>query len=138
MNIGSGPMALLAIGSAPSQAIKPGGTIGTFKLVDVNTVDITFEWNGQIARRTLDSLIDRKIGAANEGDSRSVQAAPQAAAAPAPVGKQPTGPGETTSFGFKTCSPNDSLAEGTVQNGFRKVIYQTPFGPACRWDPVGK
>ena len=138
MNLGNGPLALLAIGSAASQAVKPGGNIGPFKLVDVNTVDITFEWNGQILRRTLDQLTSRTIPSSNDGDGgRSV-----AAAAPAPVAvpvvKQPIGPGETTSFGFKTCSPNDSLPDGTVQGGFRKVSYQTPFGPACRWDPVGK
>ena len=137
MNLGDGPMALLAIGSAASQAIKPGGSIGPFKLVDVNTVDITFEWNGQIARRTLDQITERTITASNEGDSRSAPAAAAAQVA-APVVKQPVGPGETTSFGFKTCSPNDSLPDGTVQGGFRKVTYQTPFGAACRWDPVGK
>jgi hypothetical protein len=138
MNLGDGPMALLAIGSAPSQPVKPGGSIGPFKLVDVNTVDITFEWNGQIARRTLDQITERTIASSNDGDSRSLAAAAPAAAPAAPAAKQPIGPGETTSFGFKTCSPNDSLADGTVQNGFRKVTYQTPFGAACRWDPVGK
>jgi len=46
------------------------------------------------------------------------------------------GPGETTGFGFKTCVPNDTTPEGTVVGGFRKTISKTPFGSACKWDPV--
>jgi len=139
MNIGDGPMALLAIGSGASQPVKPGGSIGPFKLVDVNTVDITFEWNGQIARRTLDQITERTITAA-ASDNEAARSAAAAAPPPvvAPVIKQPVGPGESTAFGFKTCSPNDSLPDGTVQGGYRKTTYQTPFGPACRWDPVGR
>lgn len=139
MNIGDGPRALLAIGNGPSQAVKPGEEIGPFKLVDVNTVDITFEWQGQIARRTLDQMTDRstQTTASNADDGRSVQPAVPAAA-PAPVVKTPTGPGESTAFGFRTCDPNDSLPEGTVKEGFRKTTYKTPFGSACRWDPVGR
>jgi len=138
MNIGTGPMALLAMGSGPSQPVKPGDTIGPFKLVDVNTVDITFEWNGQIARRTLDQMTDRKIesNASSSDDTRAVQAA--APAVVVPVVKQPVGPGESTSFGFKLCDSNDSLPDGTVKDGYRKVTYKTPFGSACRWDPVGR
>ena len=136
MNLGDGPKALLAIGGGPSQLVKPGDTIGPFKLVDVNTVDITFEWEGQIARRTLDQMTDRKIETASN-DDRSVQVAAPAAAA-APVVKTPVGPGETTQFGFRTCDPNDSLPDGTVKDGFRKVSYKTPFGSACRWDPLGR
>jgi hypothetical protein len=137
MNLGDGPTALLGIGSAASQAIKPGGSIGPFKLVDVNTVDITFEWNGQIARRTLDQITERTIAAASGGDAgRSVAAAAPAPAAP--VAQQALGPGELTPLGFKVCLPNDGSAVGTVQDGYKKVSLPTPFGNACRWDPVGK
>jgi hypothetical protein len=139
MNIGDGPMALLTMNAnTPANAIKPGDMIGPFKLVEVNTVDITFEWNGQVVRRTLDDLTDRAIQsapAAASSDGRSVSSVPQAVAAA--VVKAPLGPGEVTSQGFRLCQPNDSMAIGTVQNGFRKVEYGTPFGPACRWDPVG-
>ena len=46
MNLGDGPMALLVEKPGmPEKAIKPGETIGQFKLVDVNTNEITFAWN---------------------------------------------------------------------------------------------
>jgi hypothetical protein len=139
MNIGEGPTALLAMGNGPSQEVKPGDMIGPFKLVDLNTVDITFEWQGEIARRTLDQITDRNITASagnGDGGGRSVASTPAAVAAP--VVSQPLGPGESTNFGFKTCQANDNMPFGTVQAGFRKVEVKTPFGNTCRWDPVGR
>jgi hypothetical protein len=46
------------------------------------------------------------------------------------------GPGDITGFGFKLCQPNDSAPEGSIVGGFRKTLITTPFGKACRWDPV--
>jgi len=141
MNIGDGPIALLSMGEGqPGQEVRTGGRIGAFTLVDFNTVDMTFDWDGTTVRRTLDQLTDRNIvtssGGGGDAGGRSVSTPPPAAAMP--VVKTPTGPGESTAFGFKTCDPNDSLPDGTVQGGFRKTSYSTPFGKACRWDPVGR
>jgi len=139
MNIGDGPMALLSVSAGvPAQAIKPGEQVGAFKLVDINTVDITFEWDGKIVRRTLDQVTDRTIQAAApaaSSDGRSVQAAAPVAA---PVVKSALGPGPMTGQGFATCQANDNMPYGSVQNGLKKVELQTPFGPACRWEPLGR
>jgi hypothetical protein len=138
---GTGQQALLSLGSVSVQPVSIGEMIGPFKLVDVNMVDITFDFEGTIVRRTLAQLMDRTVVAQSSGsgsgsgsaDTRSSSPPPP----PPPVIKQPMGPqGETTSFGFKACAPNESMPDGTVQGGFRKVTYQTPFGPACRWDPI--
>jgi hypothetical protein len=137
MNIGEGPMALLAMGNGPSQELKPGGMIGPFKLVDFNTVDMTFEWQGEIVRRTLDQLTDRTIQVASsapDSGGRSVSSAPVAVVAP--VVLQPLGPGTSLPDGGAACQPNDNMAVGTVVSGLRKVEASTPFGKACRWDPV--
>ena len=53
MNLGDGPEALLVERPGMAEkALKAGDTIGQFKLVDVNTNEITFEWsfNGTVAR----------------------------------------------------------------------------------------
>jgi hypothetical protein len=55
---------------------------------------------------------------------------------PPPPVQAAFGPGEITGFGFKVCVPNDTTPEGTVSGGFRKTVTTTPFGKACRWDPV--
>jgi hypothetical protein len=137
MNLGDGPMALLVEKQGMAEkAVKPGETIGQFKLVDVNTNEITFAWtfNGEIARRSLREVADSSQAAAPAVDNRPAAAA--AAPPPPPPVQAQYGPGDLTSFGTKTCVPNDSTPAGTVSGGFRKTIVTTPFGKSCIWDPV--
>jgi len=135
---GDGPVAILSVNaSAPQQATHPGEMIGPFKLIDITREDLTLEWDGQMIRKPLDEITNH--GAAPQAETASTgrteaPAAVQARVEP-PIAK---GPGESTTFGFKTCVPNDTTPVGTVQDGFRKTQVQTPFGPACVWDPVGK
>ena len=134
MNLGDGLMAILVEKPGmPEKAIKPGETIGQFKLVDVNTNEITFSWNfnGELARRSLRELADDSAPAAS--DARP--AAPSAPA-PAPQIKSAIGPGELTPQGTKLCDPNDNMPAGSVVGGFKKTVGRTPFGAFCIWDPV--
>ncbi len=138
MNIGSGPMAILSEkANSQHQALHPGEMIGQFKLVDVTTEEIDFEWEGKVIRKKVDELLDRTAA------STAVAAAPArteqpAAPAPPPVAKSAIGPGADTGRGFKVCDPNDNTPVGTVVDGYRKVENATPFGKACRWDPVSR
>jgi hypothetical protein len=136
MNL-DGIMAVLSeTPNSPQKFMKPGETIGEFKLLDVNTQELVFEWDGQTIHKGLNELTDR--GGASS-DSRASSSATQAAPPPAaPVFKTPLGPGAATPQGFKMCLPNDSTSEGAVVDGFRKIMLATPFGVSCRWDPVGK
>jgi hypothetical protein len=136
MNIGTGPMAILsATANGAHQGLHPGETIGPFKLVDVNSDEITLEWEGKTIRKNVDELLDRSAPQqAVVSTARTEQPA-----APAPVvAKTPTGPGADTGAGFKRCELNDNTPPGTVVDGYRKVANPTPFGEACRWDPVGR
>ncbi len=137
MNLGDGPLALLVEKPGmPEKAIKPGETIGQFKLVDVNTNEITFTWtfNGEVARRSLSELADNTVAvAAAAPDARQ---SPASAPPPPPVIKSTIGPGALTGQGTRTCDPNDSTPAGTVVNGFKKTEGRTPFGAFCVWDPV--
>jgi hypothetical protein len=134
MNIGSGPEAILSVTAAGAhEAIRPGEKIGQFKLVDVNSDEIEFEWDGNTVRRKVDTLIDRSAAPAVASTAgRTEQPAPP------PVVRTPLGPGEDTGRGPKVCQPNDSNPAGAVVDGYRKVIAPTPFGDSCRWDPVGR
>ncbi len=137
MNIGDGPAAILSVNAnSPQMEIHPGEPIGPFKLVDVNTQEISLEWEGKIIHKTVDEILDRT--------TRQVVAdasAPAAAGPPPPVlpaVKTPLGPGEDPGRGFKTCIPNDSTPDGSVVDGYRKISVPTPFGNGCRWDPVAR
>ncbi len=139
MNIGpDGPVAILSVNAnSAHQAIHPGEQIGQFKLVDVNSVEMTLEWNGEVVRKRVDELSARLNPPATQAaePARTETAAP-APAAPAPAAK--AGPGENTQFGFKTCSLNDGQTEGSVVDGYKKVMHATPFGQSCTWEPVGR
>jgi len=137
MSIGSsGPTAFLSINKdAPHQAVHPGESIGQFKLLDVNSVEMTLEWDGQVIHKRVDELSAMNSAPAAPEAART-DTQPPAAAAPPPAVK--SGPGETTAFGFKTCTVNDGQAEGAVVDGYKKVMHQTPFGQSCTWEPSGK
>ena len=157
MNLdGDGPIALLVEKAGmPEKAIKPGETIGQFKLVDVNTNEITFAWsyNGELVRRSLSSMMDRTASSSSSPSSSSAASSAAAAAAagvaesdarpappPAPPQAPPIksaiGPGELTNQGTRICDPNDNTPAGSVVNGFKKTQGRTPFGAFCVWDPV--
>ncbi len=137
MNIGSGPMAILSLTAGGAhEVVRPGESIGQFKVVDVNSEEIAFEWDGKIVRQKVETLIDRTPVATAVASAavRTEQPAPP----PVSVPKTPTGPGVDTGRGFKTCDANDSTPAGAVVDGYRKVVSATPFGESCRWDPVGR
>jgi hypothetical protein len=136
MNL-DGIMAVLSeTPNSPQRFMKPGETIGEFKLLDVNTQELIFEWDGQTIHKGLNELTDR--GAAPPDSRGSPAPARTAPPPPPPVFKTPLGPGQATSQGPKACLPDDSTPDGTVVDGFRKVSRPTPFGAACLWEPVGK
>jgi hypothetical protein len=137
MNIGTdGPTAILsANASAAHQAVHPGEVIGAFKLVEVDPDGLTLEWEGKQIRKNIDELSVRA------GGPSAAEAAAESRTAPAPVATPPaapakSGPGEDTGRGFRICAINDGVAEGGVVDGFRKVVYSTPFGQSCRYEPA--
>jgi hypothetical protein len=141
MNIGNGPMAIMSVtANAQHEAIHPGEPIGQFKLVDVTKDEVALEWDGKIVRKKVDDLLDRTAVQQASAGPASVRTEQPAATAPAaaPVPKSAIGPGADTGRGFKICDPNDNTPVGAVLDGYRKVVNATPFGEACRWDPVGR
>jgi hypothetical protein len=124
------------MGSGPYQEVRPGGKIGDFKLVDVNTRQITLEWDGQLIRKRLDEL-QQRAAADSAPAARTAQPA-AAAAAPAAAPPSPMGPGFDMGRGERACAPNDTNPAGTVSEGYRKVVSKTPFGQSCRWEPVAR
>jgi hypothetical protein len=139
MDIGDGPIVMMSDKpGARSRGVRQGETIGEFKLVSVNGVELTLEWEDRTVTKKLQDLIDRagpESGPAQSG--APVAASSSAASAPPPppaVGKPE--PGVQLSEGVMSCQTNDPSPAGTVVNGMRKVVSQTPFGSACSWVAV--
>ena len=98
MNIGDGPMAILVEHPGmPEKALKAGDVIGQFKMLDVNTNEITFQWSttGETVRRTLRELSDHSQ---------------VAAAAPAPAG------GSGTSGAASSASGREAARARAIRN----------------------
>jgi hypothetical protein len=137
MNLGAGPTAILSVSKeSPHKAVHPGETIGQFKLVDVNSREMTLEWEGQTVRKALDEFGGRNVAAAEVPEAARTETAPAAPAAPAQPVK--SGPGEATQFPFRMCNINDGQPEGAVMEGYKKVVHATPFGKSCTWEPAGR
>ncbi len=135
MNLGDGPIAILSVNKdAAHEAVRPGGQIGQFKLLSVNSEEMTLEWQGETVRKNVNELSAR----AAEPTAPAPEARTEAPAPAAPPPPVKSGPGESTAFGFKTCTVNDGHPEGAVVEGYKKVMHQTPFGTSCTYEPVGK
>jgi hypothetical protein len=142
LGLPSGTRAIMAENrTADSRPVRKGDTVGEFKIVSLDPVNVVFDWDGQQISRKIDDLIDRS-GAARAGSAGPAAAAqpggpavPAAVAnnqAPVAAGPGQADPGKTE----RPCVPGDNSPSGTVAGGYRKVVAQSPFGPmGCHWIP---
>ena len=120
---------------APHHGYSPGDTIGDFKLVSVQGNVLTFDWSGEKVVRNFEELREKNPAAAAQ--NTSLPASAPVAPTVIEVVKSALGPGaKDEASGYKNCVANDSTPTGTVQDGYKKIVQTTPFGSACRWEPV--
>jgi hypothetical protein len=133
MNIGDGIIGVFSEKeNTPDRDLRPGETIGQFKLVSVNPQEVVLEWDGVRISKRPDELERRKI--ADNGPAGAV-AAPAASPVTTVINVAPA-PGADVGAGLRACTPGDKAPAGTVVDGYRKVESDTPFGKACRWEPA--
>ncbi len=115
MNLGDGPLAILSEGAGRrQQGYMAGQKVGEFKIAAIGSEELVFEWDGKKLTKKFSDL-------AEKGEP---QQAPEA------------GPGTSMGGGFAGCNPGDNSPAGTVVDGMKKVINETPFGKVCRWEPA--
>lgn len=137
MNLGDGGglFAILSMDNkSPHEAIHIGETIGQFKLLSVNKAGLDLEWDDKTIHKTLDELTDH--GAAQQ---QAEAAQPQAAAVAQrqAVQERPLGPSESVGAdGARGCQAGDANPPGTILDGYKKTVRQSPFGPICSWMPI--
>ncbi|MEP6714311.1 MAG: hypothetical protein ABJC09_01980 [Terriglobia bacterium] len=144
MGLPSGTKAIMAEkAGGPSTTVRAGETLGEFKILALDTQNVTFDWNGKHLTRKLDDLIDRSggqqaSGGAQQGGNPAPAAGPAAPpppAAPVTVNNNPTVSdlGDEMSNVMRGCKGGDTSPYGAVVDGYRKTSVPTPFGPLCRW-----
>jgi hypothetical protein len=138
MDFGNGPRVIMAEKSGAKQAgYFRGDKIGEFKLLDVNNTDILFEWNGERIIKHLSDLADKTVQATTVAEAANAKPAAAAPAAPTVIAPVAAGPGTVEmAEGVKACVAGDNSPAGTVVNGMKKVVTQSPFGSQCRWEAV--
>ena len=144
MNIGDGPIAIMSPSTGPQQQVRAGGMIGEFKLLEFDRDKIALAWQGQVIRKRIDELNKRDTGseraAATGATGSGNRVMPGLASAePQPAPKlTDLGPGGDSGAANRPCQPGDGLPNGTVQDGYRKVMRPGLVRTICYWEQVGK
>ena len=136
MNIGDGPTVMMSEKSGGRQrGVHPGEKIGEFKLVSANSDELVLAFENRTVKKKVDELIDRGgVESVVSAGPAGVAAGASSTPVPPPVGKPE--PGVKLGDGLANCQANDPAPDGTIVNGMRKVVRQTPFGAACSWEAV--
>lgn len=120
----------------PSRSVSAGDSIGEFKIASLDPQTVVFNWEGKEISKKIDDLIDRSAPVDAGAPAAAVQ---QSAAAPPPPPPRvntpppPAAPGAQTGASTRACVPGDTSPAGTVADGYRKTLTQTPFGNVCNW-----
>jgi len=122
----------------PQKVYRTGDTIGPFKVLALSPKDIVFEWEGKRVERKLEELKPKEnqmAQAINVSSAPPVQQ--QSVVSVAGSGStDKTAPGADTGVGQRACQVGDTSPNGTVVNGFRKVIAPSMMGQSCHWEAV--
>lgn len=145
MNFGS-PRVILAPASGQAQkSYAVGDTIGEFKLASIAQSGLVFEWDGKQVPASFAELQDRSTAPPPEaaptgGSAQQAPAASGSVKSVSSVTSVSSGdvnrPGAETGTGIKACQPGDASPAGTVMDGYRKLVTETPFGKSCRWERI--
>jgi hypothetical protein len=120
-------------GANDQRGYHPGEMIGEWKIAALDDKFIVLQWRDKEFKKRIDELMDRTpIQIAEPAPA----AAPPAPAANKSLSESKSVQGAEMGAGVRACSPQDPLPNGTVMQGYKKVVSQTPFGSVCRWEPV--
>jgi hypothetical protein len=140
LNLGTGPIVMMSDKpGARQRGIQAGENIGPFKLVSVDGEELVLAFENRTVTKKLQELMERSQDAPPAAGTQA-QGAPEKptvtrmADPPAPAGKPE--PGAKLTDSLSACQAGDQSPPGSVVNGMRKVVSQTPFGPACRWESI--
>jgi hypothetical protein len=134
INLGGLPRILLSekAGMA-ARSYRAGESVGPFKLLEVRSDVVVFEWEGKRITKKVEELME--VGARMAPPEPSPVATPSAAPTSVSTGSR-LGPGVATSQTTRTCQTGDDSPAGTIVDGMKKVMTQTPFGFSCVWQAV--
>jgi hypothetical protein len=117
---------------AASKSVRPGDSVGDFKILAMDATKVTFQWDGKSVERNIGDLVDHS-GATVAPGTGPPPAAP-AGPAPPPTTAALGAANGTPEAPTRACKPGEQSPFGSVVDGYRKTGVMTPFGPInCLW-----
>jgi hypothetical protein len=152
LGLPSGTKAIMAVKAGdPSRPVRAGDTVGEFKILALDTRNVTFDWDGQQIAKPVDQLIDRSTPTQSAPNPPPPSSPPPPAGGLVPInppsqqstvnnvsnpklGKELGTPGSSV----RSCVAGDSTPAGAIADGYRKQVVPGPFGlgSQCSWVPV--
>jgi len=134
------PVVFLALGGSNQKSYHPGDQVGPFELVGFDRDKITLSWNGKTVERKLQELTPKEAApqVAPAPVAQAAPAAPQVKSiGSAPESNSDKGPmGADMGANLFGCKTGEASPNGTVVNGYKKVIVRGLMGESCHWEQV--
>jgi hypothetical protein len=126
---------------------RAGDKVGPFKLASLSRDELVFEWEDKTFKKTLAELKPKTPAPPPAGQAAgpgvtTVELPKNTAVQTSEEKVKEIQKSITRDVGIdvggaeRACAPGDTAPAGTVMNGYRKVVGQTPFSQTCRWVPV--
>jgi hypothetical protein len=137
----SDPVVFLAMGAAGQKSYHPGDKVGAFELVAFDREKITLAWNGKTVEKKLQELVPKEP-LPQPAQPAAVQAAPAAAPQVRSIGGSSDSNADKGPLGVDMganlygCKTGDSTPNGTVVNGYKKIVVRGLMGDSCHWEQV--
>jgi hypothetical protein len=148
MDFGGGPRVFLSSKPGdPQRPYAPGDQIGDFKLLAISRAGVVLEWEGKEVAASFEQMKDTAAAQPRAAQAPAPRQQPQpatasreappstglqtVAASPATPGRPAPGDGPR-----RGCAPGDSTPVGTIVDGFRRKVIDTPMGKGCFWEKV--
>ncbi len=137
MNLGAGTRVILAAGGSQQKSYVVGDTVGEYKLVEITAKGLEFEWDGKRWKPTYEEIRDTSGGEAAPTTATAQPSQVKQASAVTTVSSANAGhPGVESTPTTRSCQPGDASPAGTVSDGYRKVLANSPFGKSCYWEKI--
>jgi len=134
------PVVFLALGGASQKSYHPGDKVGAFELVTFDREKITLAWNGKTVERKLQELTPKEP-VPQPAQPVAAQSAPPATPQVKSIGAGSSdsnadkGPmGVDMGANLYGCKAGDTAPNGTVTNGYKKVVVRGLMGDSCHWE----
>jgi len=137
MGLPSGMLALMsADAKAPGKGVKVGEKVGEFELAALSQDEISLKWEDKTVTKSVSEMIYHGLETTEKAPVSGPPGAPPPVANTQIAQAGKPGVQSVGEQDVKTCTPGDTSPNGTVADGYKKVMLVNPFGTSCHWELI--